>query len=72
MPEKDERIEDLENPIQNLYRPIDELAFISRKFNLDLLDEEFSLKLDQSCLFPTYRKKFHYPKLKSVPGGKYK
>ncbi|CAF0891022.1 unnamed protein product [Brachionus calyciflorus] len=48
----------------SLRKPIDDLTSISYKTGINILDEEFSHFLDQS--FPSYRSKFHYPKLKNL------
>ncbi len=63
-------IESFENPVLAPLKPLDELKSIAKKFDCSLLSEEFSLKLDQSNLYPTHRNKFHYPKLKNVTDGR--
>ena len=48
------------NPEQELYE-------LSKKWDVDIYSKEFAIKLDASELWPTYRDKFFYPKIKDLP-----
>lgn len=49
--------------------PIDVLKSLSYKWNTDLYSQEFSVLLDSSNIWPNYREKFYYPKLKDLNQG---
>ena len=49
--------------------PLNELKNLANKLNVDLWTEEFSTKIDLMSLWPSFRHKFHYPKLKDLPKG---
>jgi hypothetical protein len=52
--------------------PIELLIKLAKKLNLDLNSKEFAVKLDESNLWPSYRERFFYPKIKDLPKGDYK
>jgi kynureninase len=47
--------------------PEEQLYEYSKKWGVDIYSKEFAIKLDESKLWPTYRDKFFYPKLKDLP-----
>lgn len=49
--------------------PFQLLKSLSKKWNLDVYSEEFSTKLDESDIWPTYKDRFNYPKAKDLPNG---
>jgi hypothetical protein len=50
--------------------PIEFLKELATKWNMDVHSEEFSKELDQRKLWPNYREKFYYPKVKDLPNSK--
>ena len=46
--------------------PIITLKNLSEQWKLDLYSEAFSLELDDKNLWPHFREKFYYPKLKDL------
>ena len=49
--------------------PVKELKELADKWKVDFYSKEFALKIDKSDLWPSYRKRFFYPKLKDLPKG---
>ncbi len=46
--------------------PIEKLTELANDWNMDLYSKEFSEELDNSGIWPHYREKFYYPKLKDL------
>ena len=60
----------IENCLDSIeVKPIEHLKTLAECFDSNLLDERFSKDLDKSNIFPTYRHKFIYPKLKDLPNS---
>ena len=47
--------------------PFDELKSLSVQLDLDVYSEEFSEEIDRRQIYPTYRERFYYPKLRDLP-----
>ena len=58
------------NTINEISDPLRQLNELAKNWKLDIFSEEFSKELDSKNLWPHYRNKFYYPKLKDLPKGK--
>ena len=56
-----------ENAASLSTHPEEQLRDFGDQWNLDVFSKEFALKLDQSNLWPSYRDRFFYPKVKDLP-----
>jgi hypothetical protein len=55
--------------VTDFKEPIEILKKLADEWNIDFYSKTFALKLDQSNLWPTYKDRFYYPKLKYQPKG---
>lgn len=53
--------------INNDLHPFENLLNLSKTWNQEVFSEEFSVELDNSNIWPTFRDKFHYPLSKDLP-----
>ncbi len=56
-------------PKTEVHFPIDDLKHLAKVSNLSVLSEEFSEKLDEFNIWPSFRSKFNIPKIKDVQPG---
>jgi hypothetical protein len=57
------------NNTENNNDPLNELKQLADQWNIDFYSQEFAIALDKSNIWPTYRDRFYYPKMKDLPKG---
>ncbi len=57
--------------LSNDQTPFEVLVEIAKHWKLNMNEREFASKLDEFNMWPSYRDKFEYPKLRKLPKGKF-
>ncbi len=61
--------EDKTNGFDATVHPSTVLHDLAEQWHLNIDSHEFALKLDKSNIWPSYRNRFEYPKLRKLPKG---